>query len=128
MPIPVIPWKDHETDYCRSLVMAAGTREVPDVSVLSYLDTQIASARKDGAADAREYIEALRRYWLQSPRYLATHDARATETGLDDEAALNIIQCELNGNEWSADTLDRVAAIVRRTTREVRDSDEGSAS
>lgn len=43
---------------------------------------------------------------------------------LTDEQALDAIARELDGTEWGADTLERVAELVRRTSREVRDVDD----
>ena len=65
-------WKDAETDYCRSLVMSAATKEVPDWAIESYLRTQIASARKDERRDCEVYLCKLLEYWRNHPRYLAT--------------------------------------------------------
>jgi hypothetical protein len=64
-------WKDAEVDYCRSLVMSGATKNVPERSILSYLDTQIVSARKDGRPDCQQYLETLRAYWLKSARYFS---------------------------------------------------------
>jgi hypothetical protein len=71
---PDIAWKDHETDYCRSLVMSCATREVPEQSILSYLEVQIISAFRDSEPDAVRYLNDLRRYWMSSARYLALLD------------------------------------------------------
>ncbi len=43
-----------------------------------------------------------------------------TEIG-DDHDAMEAITALLDGVEWNADTLERIAEIVRATGREVRD-------
>lgn len=66
-----IPWKDYECDYCRALVMVCADKNVPEESILSYLNTQIVSARQDKDYTALHYLRTLRLYWIESPRYLA---------------------------------------------------------
>lgn len=43
-----------------------------------------------------------------------------------DELALDTIRAVLSGQEWDADTCQRVAEIVRETGRRVLDVDEAS--
>ncbi len=41
----------------------------------------------------------------------------------NDAAILDLIAQEMDGREWSPDTLDEIAELVRATGRQVRDSE-----
>ena len=71
LPVELLAWKDAEVDYCRSLISVGGTREVPKRSIANYLQTQIASARRDLRPGVSAYLEQLLAYWRRHPRYLA---------------------------------------------------------
>jgi hypothetical protein len=62
-----------------------------------------------------------------TPNYCSgqqTHDTDDdTAEYITDERAMILIQGIMSGNEWSADTLDAIADIVRLTGREVLNSD-----
>jgi hypothetical protein len=47
-----------------------------------------------------------------------------TDRKISDERAMNAIAALMSGSEWSADTLDVIADMVRATGRTVADSGE----
>lgn len=54
---------------------------------------------------------------------LSARLAHASDTGFRESLTLDEITLELDGIEWDADTLDRIAAILRRSGRVIRESD-----
>lgn len=47
-----------------------------------------------------------------------------SERRIGDERAMTLIHEVMNGEEWSPDTLDAIAEIVRLTGREIADCNE----
>lgn len=58
----------------------------------------------------------------QTPQILAQFTDE-NPTAVADIAAMNGIAAVMSGEEWSADTLDAIADIVRATGREIADSE-----
>lgn len=50
---------------------------------------------------------------------------KGTYSYIADERAMDLIQGKLSGVEWSPDTLDEIADIVRATGRFVNDMEDG---
>lgn len=55
---------------------------------------------------------------------LVTTRVEDGEDTLSDESGLNAIRNVMSGTEWSADTLDSIAAVVRMTGRSISDLNE----
>jgi hypothetical protein len=85
---------------------------------------QVREVMPDGDISlAREEFHGLT--FAQIEHVLAGNAARDAMTALQrDRATLDAIAATLSCREWSADTLDDVADLVRRTGREILDCDE----
>ena len=46
---------------------------------------------------------------------------------MNDMQSMNEIEKIMSGNEWSADTLEDIAEVVRESGREIKDSNEVEA-
>jgi 2,4-dienoyl-CoA reductase-like NADH-dependent reductase (Old Yellow Enzyme family) len=94
----VLNWKNNEYDYCLMLVKNGGNSRVPKGAVSSYLDKQIASARRDGRDDVVLALRVLKNDWDNREHVLASCPQPEKQecigcglrTQLDDEGLCNL--------------------------------------